>query len=131
MEKPCETAAQAMSTSYCRDERPSLLPQGAYAIGTQSRPVPRAAHPCRSSEAGLPQLFSPRRTPGAQPRRGGPGPGTDRAEELSRLLQQAHQAALGEVAAGAHPVLIGRQGVVGDCGLLQHVGGNVLKESTA
>lgn len=32
---------------------------------------------------------------------------TDRAEELRGLLQEAHQAALSEVSARAHPILIG------------------------
>ena len=61
---------------------------------------------------------------------GGPGVsvGTDRAEQLSRMLQEAHQAALSEVPARAHAVLVRGQGVIRDRRLLQHVGRNILKE---
>ena len=53
-----------------------------------------------------------------------------RAEELGRLLQEAHQAALSEVPAGAHAVLVRRQGVFRDGRFLQHIGRNVLRQTT-
>lgn len=49
------------------------------------------------------------------------------AEKLSGLLQQSHQAALSEVASRAHAVLVWGQDVIRHRGLLQHVGGDVLR----
>lgn len=49
------------------------------------------------------------------------------AEELGGLLQQPHEAALGEVAARAHAVLIGGQDVIRHGRLLQHIGGDALR----
>lgn len=49
------------------------------------------------------------------------------AEKLSGLLQQPHQAALGEVASGAHAVLVWGQDVIRHCRFLQHIGGDVLR----
>lgn len=49
------------------------------------------------------------------------------AEKLGGLLQQPHQAALGEVASRAHAVLVGGQDVIRHRRLLQHVGGDVLR----
>lgn len=52
------------------------------------------------------------------------------AEELSSLLKQSHQAVLSEVAPRTHPVLVRRQDVVRHRGLLQHVGGDVLRRKS-
>lgn len=49
------------------------------------------------------------------------------AEKLSGLLQQPHQAALGEVASRAHAVLVWGQDVIRHCRFLQHIGGDVLR----
>lgn len=49
------------------------------------------------------------------------------AEKLGGLLQQPHQAALGEVASRAHAVLVWGQDVIRHRRLLQHVGGDVLR----
>lgn len=48
------------------------------------------------------------------------------AEKLSGLLQQPHQAALGEVPSRAHAVLVWGQDVIRHRRFLQHVGGDVL-----
>lgn len=52
------------------------------------------------------------------------------AEELSSLLEQSHQAALGEVASRTHPILVRGQDVIGHRRLLQHVGGDVLRRKS-
>ena len=52
------------------------------------------------------------------------------AEELSRLLEQSHQAALREVASRTHPVLVWGQNVIRHRRLLQHVGGDVLRRKS-
>lgn len=49
------------------------------------------------------------------------------AEELSRLLEQPHQATLREVPSRTHPVLVRGQDVIRHRRLLQHVGGDVLR----
>lgn len=48
------------------------------------------------------------------------------AKKLSGLLQQPHQAALGEVPSRAHAVLVWGQDVIRHRRFLQHVGGDVL-----
>lgn len=52
------------------------------------------------------------------------------AEELRRLLQQSHQATLGEVASRTHPVLVRGQDVIRHRRLLQHIGGDVLRRKS-
>lgn len=97
----------------------NLLPWRADAICEhQSHRWSSQEHPARPS----PILHAP-----VSVRKGWRSPvGTDRAEELCSLLQEAHQATLREVPTRAHSVLIRWQGVVRDCRLLQHIGGNIL-----
>lgn len=52
------------------------------------------------------------------------------AEELCGLLEQSHQAALGEVAPRTHPVLVRGQDVIRHRRLLQHVGWDVLRRKS-
>lgn len=95
------------------------LPQRADAIcGHQSRPW--------SSQEDAARPGSVLRAPGGCEEGWRSLWGTDRAEELCSLLQEAHQPTLGEVATRAHPVLIRWQGVIRDCRLLKHIGGNIL-----
>lgn len=108
---------QAVGISVCPLWHP--LPRTADAIcGHQSRPW--------SSQEDAARPSSVLRAPGGCEEGWRSLWGTDRAEELCSLLQEAHQPTLGEVATRAHPVLIRWQGVIRDCRLLKHIGGNIL-----
>lgn len=56
-----------------------------------------------------------------------PPSSTHHGEGGGGLLQETNQADFGKIFPGANPLLVWRHHVIGHCGLLQNVGGDILQ----